>query len=102
MQGSTLNQIIQKWSGPTGVVVLFGAIIWGVQLNLATLSLVEEVTIMRQQHEELKDEVNGLSSQVLRMTAVLDSAIRTQDALERRMTRNESWISENRDHEHRN
>lgn len=102
----TFKAFTQRWTTPSVLVslllLILGGITWGVQLNSAILKLTESQAINTSTVNELRRE--GLDAAVLqaRTAAVVESIAKQVDALERRMTRNESNISENlrRNHQH--
>lgn len=38
-----LDKIAESWATPTGLMVIFGCVVWGVQLNFAVMALTERV-----------------------------------------------------------
>ena len=96
----TLKMIIDKWSGPAGIMVIFCAIVWGVQLNVGMLRIVEEIGQLKEADIRHQIEQTQLSNDITRAAAILDSVANQLDALEERMTRNEGWISDNRFQSH--
>jgi cell division protein FtsL len=44
----TLEQFSEKWITPSSLMILIGAIIWGVQLNAAVLDLAREISKLEQ------------------------------------------------------
>lgn len=95
-----MKSILDKWTGPSAMLILLGGIVWGVQLNFAVLGLTEQLAEQTQRLQDTNEEIEGNAVLMARTAAVLDSLVRQVDALERRMTRNESWISNNREHKH--
>lgn len=39
-----LSKFAEQWTTPTGIMIIFGCVVWGVQLNMAVMSLNERVT----------------------------------------------------------
>lgn len=92
--------LINKWSGPAGVMVLLGAIVWGVQLNIGMLKLVDEIGQLKEENIQQRLDQTTLANDVVRTAAILQSVANQLDNLEQRMTRNEGWISDNRANAH--
>jgi hypothetical protein len=95
---------MQRWTTPSVLIslllLILGGITWGVQLNSAILKLTAVTTQTRASVSELRRE--GLDAAIIqaRTAAVVESIAKQVDTLEARMTRNESWISNNTNHKH--
>lgn len=96
----SFKAFIDKWHTPTVYTILIGGIIWGVQLNFAVLELTKQMAIQHEETDAIRDEVQNLTVLLAKTAAELGAVARVNDALERRMTRNETWISQNRNHKH--
>ena len=100
----TFKDFVSKWSQPaiwiTLVTSIIYGIIWLVQLNVATLDGAIERTQILMELREIRNDVSRQAINDAKTAAVLESLVRTVDNLEQRMTRNESWISDNSNHKH--
>ena len=96
----SFKAFVDKWHTPALYTVLLGGIIWGVQLNFAVLELTKQMAAQQQDLKDTKDEVHSMAVLIAQTVAELKAVSRYHDALERRMTRNESWIDENKHHTH--
>ena len=100
----TFKEFVSRWTTPSVLIslllIVVGGITWGVQLNSAILKLTDRSATQGAALSQLRRE--GLDAAVIqaRTAAVVESIAKQVDALEARMTRNESWISENRNHNH--
>ena len=90
--------LLDKWTGPAGILIMFGAIVWGVQLNFAVLALTDELAAQRVILERNMEQSNEVTLSVAKAATLLESLTRQLDILERRMTRNETWITRDREH----
>ena len=68
----TFKMLVDKWSGPAGLMVLFGAIVWGVQLNIGMLRLVEEMERNRLNIELLLERNAEIELNAARTALILD------------------------------
>ena len=78
----TWETIKHSWLGPTGIVTLIGALIWGIQLNVGYSLLKEQVGRIQAQTEVATEVNHRQNEQIARIAAILDS-------LEQRVTRYE-------------
>ena len=90
---------LNKWISPFTVTAVIGFIIWLVQLNAATLGQESRISVVEQNIMHIQNDDHSMALLISRTTAVQESLTRQLRILEERMTRNESWISENR-HDH--
>ena len=65
-----IERIVDKWLGPSGLLVLFGAVIWGVQLNLGYINLIEWKAITDKEHRQVLIVLE-------RLTASLEAVTKT-------------------------
>lgn len=63
--------IIDSWTTPTGIAVIFGCIVWGVQLNYAIMSLTSEVTKLTATTAENKESIDSTARMLLETSLVL-------------------------------
>lgn len=97
-----IKKLVRQWATPSIVITLITTIIygiiWGVQLNEVAITHAQTLGILNKEVKDLRRE--QVSSAVLnaRTAAVLEALAKQVDALESRMTRNESWITDNREH----
>ena len=96
-----LLEFLNKWISPFTITATIGFIIWLVQLNGAALSHQARLSAIEQNIEHIQRDDQSMALLISRTTAVQESLARQLRILEARMTRNESWISENR-HSHGN
>ena len=94
-------EFLNKWISPFTITASIGFIIWLVQLNAATLAHQSRISVIEQNIEYIQRDDQSMALLISRTTAVQESLTRQLRILEARMTRNESWISENR-HSHGN
>ena len=96
----TIKGYIVKWAQPAIVIALVTTlaygVAWGVQLNEFALSQARITSALTERLIASEANQNRAALINARLTSVQDALIRQQDILERRMTRNESWISDNR------
>lgn len=70
MTVDSFNAFIDKWIRPSTIVIVFGAIVWGVQLNFITLEQAKSISalqkeVSRVREQQVKDEFD------LQKTAIL-------------------------------
>jgi hypothetical protein len=88
---------MQRWTTPSVLIslllLILGGITWGVKLTAVTTQTRASVSELRRE---------GLDAAIIqaRTAAVVESIAKQVDTLEARMTRNESWISNNTNHKH--
>ena len=70
-----------KWVNPTTVVILFGAVVWGIQLNVVVLDHTEKLAKNTTKNELQDSELRAHSEALIRLSTILDS-------LERRVEKN--------------
>ena len=92
----SFDRFTHRWVTPATLLTLLGAVVWGVQLNLVTLDTVKNLAILNETHKKTAIEIKELDRVLLQATVVLEAAVKTQAALEKRMSRNEVWIIQNR------
>lgn len=68
----TLKMLIDKWSGPAGLMVIFGLIVWGVQLNVATITQTRLIERNQANIELLLDKVGQSELNAARTAIILD------------------------------
>ena len=97
----TAKDFIAKWSQPAVVITLASAIaygiIWGVQLNSAVLGQATLSATLAQELLHLRREHSSAAIITAQTVEALSQVTKNQDRLLTRMTRNEGWISDNRD-----
>lgn len=57
MTVDSFNLFIQKWVTPATVVIVFGAIVWGVQLNIVSLQHAKAIAANHTAIESLAEKV---------------------------------------------
>jgi len=62
-----------KFFSPAGVMILFGAIVWGIQLNFATLQNTESIGELRASQEDGIKLLYEATIKLERTAATLDS-----------------------------
>lgn len=93
---STLRILIEQWSGPAGMVVLLGAIVWGVQLNQLALQNSTQIAVIVANQKSDAQRQQAVSQTLAATAATVQHVADQVDKLELRMTRNEAWIYSNR------
>ena len=74
---------LSSWATPTGVALLLGGIVWGVQLNVATMNLNAGVVTLTERVAAVEKESEIIGDNLLRTTIVLEAMeIRMIKALE--------------------
>ena len=95
----SFDRFTHRWITPATLVIVIGFIVWGVQLNIITLQSVERIAELNKEGLRMSSEIAGLSGQRLEALAITAATVKALDVLERRITRNETWIIENRDNQ---
>lgn len=98
------KQFLSRWSQPAIIFTLLSAIvystIWLVKLDDRIVAQAVVASAMSVEMDVLKNKVRLMELTQSRIGAVLDSQINKVRGLDSRMTRNESWITSNSNHEH--
>ena len=50
-----IDALIQRWLTPTSLAILFGAIVWGIQLNFVALHNAEELSVLKEAIQTIQD-----------------------------------------------
>ncbi len=90
MEGT--KNFVDKWTTPAGFLLIFGAIVWGVQLNFIVLKLTESQTKVDLKTEVLEEHVHVLSVQSAETAVILTNTTRDLAEIKTRIQRNEGWI----------
>jgi hypothetical protein len=90
-----LTRLVENWVSPSGVLLVIGGVIWGVQLNVATMNLTAEITTQQDRISRLEQDAEHTHENLLRTTLVLEAMeIRMIEALEHvenHNTESEDW-----------
>lgn len=101
----SFKEFVTRWTTPSVLISLLlmivGGITWGVQINSAILKLTESQSKTQTVVAQMRSESLDAALIQAKTAALVESIAKQVDQLERRMTRNESWINENRSHTHR-
>ena len=73
-------QVISQWSGPAGFMVLLGAVVWGVQLNVAVLRLTEKDAAQDMELAAITQSLTDISRNSYKASVLLDELMK--DTLE--------------------
>lgn len=69
------RRFMDKWITPTTIAILFGAIVWGVQLNVLTMNLVESDAEQNEKIEKLAASINDMSFNTTRQSLIMDATV---------------------------
>lgn len=72
----------EKWLNPTTAMALFGAVVWGIQLNFAVLQNTKDIGSLQTSQSEVVKLLNAQQQLITKQTVLLDQ-------LERRVNRHE-------------
>ncbi len=72
-QPTRMERMTERWMGPTGVAIIAGGIIWGIQLNYATMNLTSQVARITKDVEIHDSQLDEVSANLLRTTIVLQN-----------------------------
>lgn len=72
----------ERWLNPTTAMALFGAVVWGIQLNFAVLQNTKDIGQMEGQQNEIVKLLNEQQQVLVRQTVLISE-------LERRVTKHE-------------
>lgn len=70
-QQSALLTIASKWATPSGLLILFGAVAWGVQLNVAIINLTDKVSELDVKTDATLTTQAEIAANVLRATVLM-------------------------------
>ena len=89
------GDFLNKWITPVTLTAIFGAIIWGVQLNIATLNTTKQVASLLVEYQTLEREITALDRSVSRIAIILDNLenriARTEEVVEEHNKEAEEW-----------
>ncbi len=84
-----------RWVNPTTALALIGGIVWGVQLNMLTVSTAEKTAGLEALHAQIQLELRDMRINQEKQTIILDSLLRqvtTMDTdMESHIREAESW-----------
>ena len=75
-QQSWHQKLITMWASPAGFLVFFGALVWGIQLNVGFVQLTSRVTGIEAQQRAQVDQMSAISENMLRITLTLDNMLK--------------------------
>ena len=81
----SFRRFMDKWVTPTTIAILFGAIVWGVQLNVLTMNLVESDAEQNEKIEKLADAVNSMSFNSTRQSLIMDATVQKLTELDAKL-----------------
>ena len=71
-QESALLTIASKWATPAGLTIMFGAIVWGVQLNFAIINLTDKLGEIDAEADVSQRTQRDIAATVLKATLMMD------------------------------
>jgi ribosomal protein S15P/S13E len=74
-----MHDLLEKWASPAGVLIMFGGVVWGVQLNIATMNLTKELSAIDGRTNELSKELVEVSKNTIRTSVILNSISKEVD-----------------------
>lgn len=75
----------EAWTTPAAFLVLFGGIVWGVQLNFVVLQHTKEIATLQQNQNKIVELMSEQSERCLRTTLLIDSLSDRMERYERSM-----------------
>jgi hypothetical protein len=66
-----MEGILQGWLSPAGALLLLGGIVWGVQLNVATMNLGSQVSELAAKQDQVGDRLLEISENNLRTSLLI-------------------------------
>ena len=79
------NSIIEEWTKPAGLMVVFGLIVWGVQLNWGVIKALGDNEKQYQVQQELVEKQGAVSQNVQKSAVLLNLLLEDFHDLERRV-----------------
>lgn len=86
--------IKQNWLTPTGFLLLFGAVTWGIQLNVGIMKLTEAVAEGKAKDEQLVSELNSISHNNLKLAIIVEGLKEDVDENTERLEEHEKGSEE--------
>lgn len=77
MSVDSFNLFVSKWVTPATVVIVFGAIVWGVQLNFLMLEHSRAIGLHAEKISTLGIEQKNLEFNAQKTAIILDQAVRS-------------------------
>lgn len=74
MTVDAFNAFIQKWVTPATVVIVFGAIVWGVQLNILSLQHAQAIARNHEAVKSLDQRLTSAQFDAQKMALLLEQA----------------------------
>ena len=91
----SFNEFIQKWITPLTLLTFFGAIVWGVQLNIITIQHTEAIASQQRQLHILEEDDNTTAISLAQGIIVQQQMVRALERIEKKVTRHaeeaEEW-----------
>lgn len=81
-----MNELLKAWTAPTVVITLitivFGGIIWGVQLNIGFIQNREDITVLQEISRRQTDQLNEMVLINAKQSLLLEHLIEEVNELE--------------------
>lgn len=75
----------EKWFNPTTVMAIFGAIVWGIQLNFAVLQNTKDLGEAEALNQKMVSVVQSISDQQVRLAVTQEQLVSRLQRLEDRV-----------------
>jgi len=66
-----ISEVLKGWLSPAGALLLLGGIVWGVQLNVATMNLSSQMSELNAKQGNISDRLLEVSDNSLRTTLLM-------------------------------
>lgn len=76
------DRLMEKWFTPATLTIVFGGVVWGVQLNFAVTQLVEEIGRVKASAVRAELRADTMSESLVRAAVILERVERRLDRVE--------------------
>jgi len=87
----TMPNWLTQFISPAGILLLFGGVVWGVQLNIAVMSLTGTVKQQEIRIKEISKQDQETIQMMIKTTAILDNLTRRFEKVENVLETHEGW-----------
>lgn len=80
--GDKLSEFLGRWNTPAGWMILFGAIVWGIQLNYTVIQLVDTLAEERAARLEMTNTLTEIVVTQAKTTVLIDNMMKRVERID--------------------
>ena len=81
--------VLEHWLAPAGFLVVVGAVVWGIQLNVAVMRLTSGMSRLESRGTETISELDANTKQIARIAIILDQVEKRMEKFEEKFDQHE-------------